>query len=128
MTSLHAEPMFRDQHESDTPTTRERAWAALVHASALLAIPGPNVMLPVLIWLVSRDESEFVDEQGRQSVDFQLSMLLLYLASLPLLLVGVGFLMLWILPLINMVFTLWGAVMAAQGEDFRYPFRMGFVK
>ncbi|GJM20969.1 MAG: hypothetical protein DHS20C15_08840 [Planctomycetota bacterium] len=124
--AVEPESLFATESTAE-PSTKERAWGALVHAAALIPIPGPNVILPLLIWLVGRDESEFVDDQGRQSVDFQLSMLLLYLASIPLLLIGVGFLLIWILPLLNMGFVLWAAVMTAQGERFRYPFRMGFI-
>lgn len=112
---------------SEKLSADDRTWGAVSHLAALIPIPGPNLLGPLVVWLARRDSSEFLDEQGRESVNFQLSMLLLFVAALPLVFIGIGILILWVLPLMNTIFVIWAAICVSRGEDFRYPFNIRFL-
>ena len=121
-------PFDRDPARAPATSADDRTWGAVAHLAAVIPIPGPNVLGPLVVWLARRNESEFVADQGKESVNFQLSMLLLWLASIPLVFVGIGVLILWVLPLMNIGFVIWATLRAAQGEAFRYPFNLRFIE
>ena len=115
-----------------TSVQRERKLAMLCHLSALLGVVIPSAFLieivgPLVVWLVNRDESRLVDEQGAESVNFQVTMTLLYLACFPLMLIIVGIPLFWTLKLLNLVLVVVAAVKVQRGDDFRYPFNLRFV-
>src|SRR5688572_24127435 len=111
-----------------TPATvegsQERTFGMLCHLTAFLAligIPFGNILGPLVVWLVKREEFPFVDEQGKESLNFQISMTIyLILAGLlSLLLIGIpiliGLAIAWI------VLVIIGSVRANAGESYRYP-------
>ncbi len=121
--------------EEDVPTPRERAvdpsatpdqrtYALILHLSLIAShfIPFALVLAPLVMWQMKKDESPFLDDHGREVVNFQLS-LLLYSLGLTVLtaltcVTVVGFIPLYILAVVGMVM---GAVAAHKGEYFRYP-------
>jgi uncharacterized Tic20 family protein len=101
------------------------------HLAALagLFLPVPfEVIGPVAVWLMFRGEMPFVDTEGRESINFQITMLLLWVACLPLVLLLVGIPMIWMLKLLNLLLVLVAAFRASQGKRFRYPFALRFVR
>lgn len=90
--------MLADQ-PGGVPPSRERVWATFCHLAALtplLGIPFGLVAGPLVVWLIKKDESAFVDRHGKAALNFQISMLLLVL-----LLAVVGVLYLWGLALLG---------------------------
>jgi uncharacterized protein len=121
----------------DIPNKDVRKWAALCHAGALcgLFVPGlGNVFIPLVIWLLKRDEHFYIDEQGRESFNFQLTMTILWaLASMVvwiLQFIWIGHLLFWI-PIVifisQILLSIVGAIRAWDGEKFRYPFSFSFI-
>jgi uncharacterized protein len=89
---------------------------------------------PLVIWLVKKDHSAFVDHHGRESLNFQLTLLLIMLGlfglTMVLMFVLIGFLLipvLAIVPIIALVFEVLAAVAAQRGEWHRYPFNIRLV-
>jgi uncharacterized Tic20 family protein len=82
----------------------------------------------LIVWLIKRDEHPFVDDQGREAVNFQLSMTLYYFVGLVLLLVLIGFVILPALVVFSIVVTVMAAVQANGGQRYRYPLCIRFIK
>ncbi len=107
-----------------------RMWAMLAHLSALsgFVIPFGNIIGPLIIWLVKRDEMSFVNDQAKEALNFNISMTIYGLISAVLILVIVGFLMLAVLGVAWLVFAIVAAVKANEGIAYRYPLTLRLVK
>jgi uncharacterized Tic20 family protein len=82
---------------------------------------------PLIVWLVKRDESPLVDDQGKESLNFQLSMLVYYLAATLLVIVLIGIPLLVALFVFQLVEIVVASVRANKGELYRYPLTIRFV-
>lgn len=107
-----------------SPTREERQWAMLCHVSAMLmyvtAVGG--LVAPFVIWLLKRDAMPFVADQGKETINFQITILLALLAAVVLMLVLVGFVLFWALLAFHFVVTVIAAVKVTEGVAYRYPF------
>ena len=102
----------------DQTTSGERAYAACIDLVVLAGIP----ILPQLImWLIKRDESPFLDDHGKEALNFQISAILLTMIAVVLVVVGVGILMLLAIGPFVLISSIVAAVRASQGRYFRYP-------
>ena len=93
---------------------------ALTHASQLLTyITGfGGLIVPLVIWLASKDSVEGMDEHGKSIINFQLTMLLLLAISIPaILLLGLGLLGLLFVGIVGFIVPIVNAVRAANGES-----------
>ncbi len=108
---------------------REDNWAMGCHLSALagLVIPFGNILGPLVVWLVKREEMKRVAEAGKEALNFQISMTIYLLVASLLCFVLVGFVLLPVLALADLVLTIVAGVKAGQGEDYRYPFTFRLV-
>ena len=108
-----------------------RTWGALCHASALLGVylPVPGHLLPPLIvWLLKRDASPEIDAQGKEAVNFQISMLIYNAIAAVFCLILVGFVFLAILWVLNAVLSIIAAIKATDGQLYRYPITIRFIQ
>jgi uncharacterized protein len=108
-----------------------RIWGMLCHLTALLGlmgIPLLNVIGPLVVWLIKRKTSPFVDEQGKESLNFQLSMTVYAIIAALMIYIKLGMLPLWILAAINLLLVFIAAVRANSGEIYRYPFTIRLIK
>ena len=114
-----------------TSIVNARTWSAACHASALLGVflhfPG-HLIPPLVIWLAKRDESPEIDAQGKEAVNFQISMLIYNAIAAVFCLVLIGFLLLPILWVLNAVFVIIAAIKASDGEIYRYPLTIRFIQ
>jgi uncharacterized Tic20 family protein len=102
----------------------ERMWAALCHLAAfagLLAAGLMGIVGPLIVWMLKKDQSPLVDDQGKEAVNFQLSMLIYGLILAPTICLGIGIILLPSLVVLNVVLTVVAAVRANQGIAYRYP-------
>ena len=110
-------------------SNEEKNWAMLCHLGGLVHfIPFGQIIAPMVIWLVKKDDLPFVDDQGKEALNFQISMLIYYLICIPLIFIVIGIFMLISLGIINLVLVIIAAVKAGQGEAFRYPLSLKLVK
>ncbi|MBW4461106.1 MAG: DUF4870 domain-containing protein [Nodosilinea sp. WJT8-NPBG4] len=107
-----------------------RMWAMLAHLSALsgFVIPFGNIIGPLVIWLVKRDEMSFVDDQAKEALNFNISMAIYGLISAVLIVIAVGFLMLAVLGIAWLVLSILAAVKANEGTAYRYPLTLRLIK
>lgn len=106
------------------PSREERQWAMLCHVSAMLmyvTVVG-GLVAPFVIWLLKREEMPFVADQGRETINFQITTLAALAASVVLMLVVVGFVLFWAILAAHFVLTIVAAVRSMDGVRYRYPF------
>lgn len=108
----------------------ERNWAMFCHLSsfASLIIPFGGIIGPLICWSAKKNESVFVDANGKASLNFQLSMLLYTVICIPLMFIIVGFVLWGALLIIELVCVILASIKSAQGEDFKYPISIPFVQ
>jgi len=112
-------------------STSVRTWNILCHASALLGVflhfPG-HLLGPLIVWLAKRDDSPEIDAHGKESVNFQISMLIYNGIAVVFCLVLVGFAFLAVLWVLNAVFVIVASIQASDGKFYRYPMTIRFIQ
>lgn len=90
-------------------------------------IPFGGILAPLIVWNIKKDESRYIDEQGRESVNFQITMAILALLMIPLCFVIIGFFGLAAIGLYGFIMTIVGTVRASDGKDFRHPLALRLI-
>jgi len=108
----------------------DKLWATLAHLSGFLGfvMPFGNIVAPLLIWLFRKHSSEFVSDQAREALNFQLSITIYLVVAGFLIMLLVGILLLPLLALFAVVVMIQAAIKANNGEKYHYPFTFRFVK
>jgi uncharacterized Tic20 family protein len=112
----------------------DKQWALFAHLSALVAmwLGGLGFLGPLIIWLIKKEQSRFVDDQGKEALNFNLNVLIaeiiLGAVGVPFGLLTVGFGFLLVLPLFLVLFLasiimpIIAAMKVNAGETYRYPY------
>jgi len=123
-----------------TPTPSEsqvRTWNMLCHLSALagLIIPFGNILGPLLVWQIKKNEIPSTNVHGKAALNFQITVLIALFAGVILAVLlsffCVGFLLIPVVMLIGLaglVFAIIAGIKANNGEDYKYPFSLELVK
>ncbi|MEE9226507.1 MAG: DUF4870 domain-containing protein [Acidobacteriota bacterium] len=101
------------------------------HIISLVGLMGNGIgffLGPLIVWLIKREDHPFIDRQGKEAVNFQLTMILAFLVSAILCLVVIGFLFIFILAVLIIVLPIIAAVKANEGKEFEYPFAIRFIR
>jgi uncharacterized protein len=117
--------------ETSTSSSNTRTWTVLCHASALVGFFVPwagHILGPLIIWLAKRGDSPEIDAHGKESLNFQISMLIYSLIAGVLCLVLVGFVLLGILHILNLVLVIIASIQASEGKLYRYPISIRLIK
>ncbi len=108
----------------------EKTYGMLVHLAALAGyfIPAGNVIGPLVVWLIKKDQLPYVDQQGKEAINFQISVLIYAAVSAVLILVLIGVALLIIVGLFNLICVIIASVKANNGEEYHYPLTIRFIK
>ncbi|TVR54905.1 MAG: DUF4870 domain-containing protein [Puniceicoccaceae bacterium] len=108
----------------------ERTFAMLAHLIALVGfiIPLGSIIGPLVIWLIKKESMPLVDDQGKESINFQITIFIAVLVCLLLAFVGIGFILLPVVGILWLVFVILAAIKANEGVAYRYPFNIRFIK
>ena len=108
----------------------ERNWAMLCHLSAFAGFffPFGGIIGPLICWLSRKDESSWVNENGKASMNFQLSILLYIVLDIPLCFILIGIPIIGFLITLKIVCIIIGSIRASKGEKFRYPLAIPFIQ
>ena len=117
------QPPVAPQKSSD-----ERMWAMLCHLSALLPIPSGNIIGPLVVWLIKKNEMPLVDENGKKALNFQITMMIAAAVAFVTVFVLVGFFLLPAVGIFSLVCTIIAAVKTNNGEQWDYPLSIKFLK
>jgi uncharacterized Tic20 family protein len=117
--------------ETSTTSSNLRMWTVLCHASALAGFFVPwagHILGPLIVWLAKRGDAAEIDEHGKESLNFQISMLIYNLIAGVLCLVLIGFVILGILHILNLVLVILASIQASEGKLYRYPITIRLIK
>jgi uncharacterized Tic20 family protein len=116
-----------------TPTstsTSVRTWCILAHATALVGFLVPvagHIVGPLIVWLAKRQDSPEIDAHGKESMNFQISMLIWNVIAGILCLVLIGIPLLILLHILNIIFVIVATIQASEGKLYRYPLTIRLI-
>ncbi len=108
-----------------------RRWAMFCHLGALVGLLGNGIgflIVPLIVWLIKKDDHPFIDEQGKESVNFQITMFLALFVGALLTLVLIGIVILIATAIMMVVLPIVASIKASHGESYRYPLTIRFIK
>jgi uncharacterized Tic20 family protein len=129
-----ASPGFFAVGKAPGPETQEweRQWCMFTHLSgfASLIIPLGGIIGPLVMWLIKREQSPFVDDHGKEAVNFQISILIytIALVAIGFITCGIGFVLLLAPVILAVVGIILGSIAANKGEYFRYPATLRLIR
>ena len=100
------------------PTQDEKNLGLIMH---VLSLVGFSLIGPLIVWLVKKDESPFINAQGRELLNLQLSFLIYTIACVPLCFVLIGIPLLIVVGIAAFILTIIGLVKATEGKIYRFP-------
>jgi len=129
--------MVNPPTQSSSTTSQENLWPMLCHLAALagLIIPFGNIIGPLVVWLLKKDEMPLVNEYGKESLNFQISMTI-YMIGLAfvatiLTFIAIGVLLFPLIGLVglaDLVLVIIASVQANKGVAYHYPVTIRFIK
>jgi uncharacterized Tic20 family protein len=111
-------------------TADERTWGMLAHLSAFsgFLVPLGGVIGPLVVWLIKREQSAFVADQGKEALNFNISVLLAAIVCGVLVLIFIGILLGVALFIFWLTMTIIAGIKASEGVLYRYPVTLRLVK
>jgi uncharacterized protein len=128
-----SESLHMDPQPPPTPSTSSdiRTWCVLCHASALLGLFFHflgHIFGPLVVWLIKRGDSPEIDAHGKESLNFQISMLIYDVIAFILFIVFIGIPILIALWILNTVLVIIASIRASEGKFYRYPLAIRLIK
>jgi uncharacterized Tic20 family protein len=126
-------PEKKEKNNEGTASTAkdkdENMWAMFCHLAALIGfvIPFGNIAGPLVIWVLKKDEYPLVNENGKESLNFQISMTIYFIAAFILIILVVGIPLLIALGFFELIAIVIAAIKANEGVTFRYPLTIRFI-
>ena len=124
MTQTPPPPPYAYQPVQPLNPSDQRLWATLVHVGGLFLHIWPSL----IGYLVLKDRGDFVRDHTRTALNFQLTLLIAYLAGAILSLVFIGILIIIAAAVVDVVFSILAAIAAHSGQPYKYPLTIEFVK
>lgn len=107
------------------PRTEDKIWSILSHVSILI---GFGIILPLVIFLVKKDESPEVRHHAAQALNFHICVILYTILCIPMVLVVIGIPLLILIGFGALVLTIVAAIRASEGRAYQYPLTIQFVR
>ena len=101
----------------------EKGFSSLLHISQLagMLVPLAGYAMPIIMWIVGRDQSEAVDRHGRNVINWMISFVIYFAISGILTVIGIGLIMMLALAIVNVIFIIKGTMKANDGVFWEYP-------
>ena len=110
-----------DDIPNQVPSSDEKTLALLSHILAMVA----PILAPLIIYLVKKDESAFVTTHAKESLNFQITIIII---CIILFISLIGILLLWAVGLLSFVLILVATIRASEGKLYKYPFNIRLIK
>ncbi len=113
---------------------QDNLWTVACHLAAFLGvlgaakIPFGNVLGPLIVWLLKKNDMPEVDEHGKESLNFQISITIYMLVAIPFVFVLVGIPIIILLAIADIVLVIIAAIKASNGEKYKYPYTIRLIK
>jgi uncharacterized protein len=101
-----------------------RMYATIAHAGNIV-FPA---IAPLIMWLIGKDKSTFVDTEAKEALNFGILAAIVYIVSSFLMIIVIGFLTWAVMAVVALIFGIQGAMKANKGENYRYPFSLRLIK
>lgn len=112
--------------------TDAKMWAMICHLSGLagyvIPVPFIAIIAPLVVWQMKKQEFEFVDDQGKEAVNFHITMLIAAIVAGASIFCVIGFVLLPLVLLFSVVMAIIAAIKANGGERYRYPLTLRLIK
>jgi len=112
------------EDENYQPTSDEKTMALLAHILTLVS----GFIAPLVIYLIKKDESEYVRKHAIESLNFQISMTIYAIGATILMIILIGFVLLIAIGILAVVLTIVATVKASEGKFYKYPFTIRLIK
>lgn len=106
------------------PSSEEKTLGLLAHIITIVS----SFIGPIVIYLVKKDDSEFVANHAKESLNFQITMLLAYIVCFILMFVIIGVFLMGLIGIIDLVLVVVATIKASEGKNYRYPFCIRLIK
>jgi uncharacterized Tic20 family protein len=109
----------------------ERTYAMWMHVAGLssyIGIPLGHILVPLILWSIKRSDSPYIDRQGREVLNFQLSVTFYLIFSYILIFLLIGFLFLALVIGFHVIAIILAAVRTINGQEFRYPITFRVIR
>jgi uncharacterized Tic20 family protein len=107
------------------PSGNHKIWSILCHLSTFLGIG--YILLPLVVYLAMKDESDYVHSNASEALNFHLSLLIYGLCCIPLIFIVIGIPILILLWIGSLVFSIVAAIRASDGKTYHYPLTLRLV-
>ena len=107
-----------------TPTKEECNMAMLTYILSIIT----GWVGPLIIWLIKKDQSAFVNDQGKEVLNFQITMFIAWIICGLLTFVVIGCFLMPVVLICSLVFSIMGAIAASKGTAYRFPFALRLIK
>ncbi len=104
----------------------EKTWAMIAHFGQIVV----GFIAPLVAWLIYKDRSAYLDSQGKEALNFSILFVIIYvvLNILGVITLGLGYFLLPVVWIVQIVFNIMGGMAASRHEDYRYPFNWRIIK
>jgi uncharacterized protein len=107
-----------------TPTSDEKTLGLLAHVLTFVA----PFIAPLIIYLIKKDQSEFVADHAKESLNFQITIIIAVLLCIPLSIILIGIPILIAIGIGSLVWRIIATIKASEGKLYRYPFTLRLIK
>ena len=105
------------------PTSDEKTMAMLSHILTLVA----GFIPPLVIWLVKKDESKFVGENAKESLNFMITLIIGYIIAIVTMIIGIGFILVFVLWIGQLILVIMATIKTNDGKIYRYPVNLRLI-
>jgi uncharacterized Tic20 family protein len=104
-----------------SPSSDDKTMALLSHILTIVA----GFIAPLIIYLIKKDQSAFVAQHAKESLNFQITCFIIVIA---LLITIIGALLVWLVAIVALVFVILATIKASEGKLYKYPFSIRLIK
>ena len=122
--------MSQEVDSVHVPDKEERTWGMFCHLIVFsgFIIPFASIIGPLVIWIIKKDDMPFVEDQGKESLNFQITMMLATIVSVLLMFVLIGFVLIFVVLIFQFIVVIIASIKANEGVYYRYPLSIRFIK
>jgi uncharacterized Tic20 family protein len=106
------------------PTSDEKTMALLSHVLTFVA----SFVAPLIIYIVKKNESSFATFHAKESLNFQITVIIAAMICIPLFFIVIGILLIWAIGILSVIWRIVATIRASEGKLYRYPFTLRLIK
>lgn len=115
----------------EKPDKDARTWGMVCHLVALAGCiipPFGYILGPLVVWAIKKDDHPFINDQGKEAMNFQLTMTIAIVVCIPLMFLLIGIPLMFIIGIFDLVMIIIASVKANEGVYYRYPVAIRLIK